>query len=77
MTTLRVVGLIAVFGLAAVSPIWSAGHSSPLVIPAAAFHNDGEDPSGFWFHPEGHFEGNGYGVKMIAAVYLNVLLPTS
>lgn len=70
MTTLKVLGLAVALGLMAVGPAWSAGHGAPLVIPAAAFHNDGEDPNGFWFNPGGYLEGNGYGVKMIAAVYL-------
>ena len=30
-------------------------YSSPMVVPSAAFHNDGEDPSGFFFHPDGYF----------------------
>jgi hypothetical protein len=46
------------------------GHSPPMVIPAAAFHNDGDDPSGFYFHPNGFIEGDGAPVTMVAAVYL-------
>ena len=46
------------------------GHSPPLIIPAAAFHNDGDDPNGFYFHPDGYLEGDGAPVKMYAAVYL-------
>ena len=70
MRTLKVLSVAVALGLMVVAPAWAAGHRAPLVIPAAAFHNDGEDPSGFWFHPDGHLEGSGYGVKMIAAVYL-------
>ncbi|MEN8163326.1 MAG: hypothetical protein ABFS37_04290 [Acidobacteriota bacterium] len=70
MTTLRVFSMVAVLGLMVVAPAWSAGHVAPLVIPSAAFHNDGDDPEGFWFHPDGYLEGEGAGVKMIAAVYL-------
>lgn len=70
MRTLKVLSMAVVLGLMAVAPVWAAGHGAPLVIPAAAFHNNGEDPNGFWFHPDGHLEGSGFGVKMIAAVYL-------
>ncbi len=70
MKRLTVIALIAAACLVAPASLRAAGHSSPLVIPSAAFHNDGQDPEGFWFHPDGYLEGEGDGVIMIAAVYL-------
>lgn len=70
MKTMKVLSVAVALGLMAVAPVWATGHGAPLVIPAAAFHNDGDDPNGFWFNPGGYLEGDGYGVKMIAGVYL-------
>lgn len=69
MTVLRFLVLIVAFCLVA-TPGWATGHSSPLVIPAAAFHNDGQDPEGFYFHQNGRLEGQGSGVTMVAAATL-------
>ncbi len=68
----RLAGIIlgAVVTLAALPTHALDGYSSPMVVPAAAFHNDGEDPSGFSFHPDGYLEGEGSPVLMYAAVYL-------
>lgn len=46
------------------------GHSPPLIIPAAAFHNDGHNITGFFFHPNGYLNGDGSPATMYAAVYL-------
>ena len=63
--------IIGAVVLAAASPVFAMdGHSPPLIIPAAAFHNDGEDPNGFYFHPHGYLNGDGSVVNMYAAVYL-------
>lgn len=69
MSVLRFLFLMAALCML-VAPGWAAGHTSPLVIPAAAFHNDGQDPEGFYFHQDGHLEGEGSGVIMVAAATL-------
>lgn len=57
--------------LTAATPVRAIdGHSPPLIIPAAAFHNDGDDVNGFFFHPNGYLNGDGSLVTMYAAVYL-------
>jgi len=68
----RLAGIIlgVVVALTALPTHALEGYSSPMVVPAAAFHNDGEDPSGFFFHPDGYLEANGSPVSMYAAVYL-------
>ncbi len=70
MKRLIVLVLVAVAGLAGAAPLWAAGHSAPMVLSAAAFHNDGEDPNGFYFNQNGYLEGDGTPVKMFAAAYL-------
>ncbi len=70
MNRLMIIVLVCAASLMAPAPIWAVGYSSPMVIPAAAFHNDGEDPNGFYFNQNGYLEGDGTSVKMFAAAYL-------
>ncbi len=70
MRRLMVFVLVAAAGLAGAAPLWAAGHTAPMVIPAAALHNDGENPNGFYFNQNGYLEGDGTAVKMFAAAYL-------
>lgn len=70
MRRLTAIVLVAAAALMGSTSLWATGHSSPLVIQAAAFHNDGEDPEGFYFHQDGHLEGEGSGVIMIACATL-------
>ncbi|RLE17425.1 MAG: hypothetical protein DRJ65_22790 [Acidobacteria bacterium] len=70
MKRLMIIVLVAAAGLAVSTPLWASGHSAPMVIPAAAFHNDGEDPNGFYFNQNGYLEGDGTGVKMFAGAHL-------
>jgi len=46
------------------------GYTSPMVIPGAAFHTDGEDPDGFFFDVDGFIAGEGTPVMLFAPVYL-------
>lgn len=46
------------------------GYTSPMVIPGAAFHTDGDDPDGFSFNVGGFVAGEGSPVMLYAAVYL-------
>jgi len=68
----RLAGIIlgAVVALAALPTHALDGYSSPMVVPAAAFHIEGEDSSAFFFHPDGYLQGDGSPVIMYAAVYL-------
>jgi hypothetical protein len=46
-------------------------HRSPLVIPAAEFHNDGLAPESYTFNTTGgYISGHGYEITMVAPVYL-------
>lgn len=63
----RVVLLAALCGVAVPA---LGGYQSPLVIPAAAFHENGDHPEAFFFHPNGYLEAEGTNVTFTAAVYL-------
>ena len=45
-------------------------YTTPLVVPAAAFVSDGEEPSGYRFHDNGHLSGTDTVVHLGAPVYL-------
>ena len=65
------VGLAVPCFVLALCLAWCSGAEagSPLVIPAAAFLSDGIDPDGYEFS-EGHIEGEGGEVHLVAPVYL-------
>lgn len=70
MKSLVIITLGAAIATAALPTLALDGYTSPMVVPAAAFHNDGVDPDGFFFRPDGYLEGEGSPVMMYAAVYL-------
>lgn len=67
----RFAATICVVILAAAGPVFADdGYTSPMVIPGAAFHTDGEDPDGFSFNVNGYIAGTGSPIMLFASVYL-------
>jgi hypothetical protein len=67
--SVTVAALLVSLGAAAEEPTAAKSYFAPMVIPAAAFINDGQDPDGFDFRTGG-IEGLGTPVEMVAPVYL-------
>lgn len=60
----------AVVTIAAVPVLADDGYTSPMVVPGAAFHTDGQDPDGLIFNVNGYIRGDGSAVTAYAPVYL-------